>query len=175
MSSQPEPSPRAEGAVGPSVFEAELEIIGINPFVSVPEPVLETVFAAAGVRKGPIAICGEINGAPYQQSLVRYAGAWRLYVNTTMLKDSPRRIGERVSVSVVYDPVGRAAPASAELDRALAANPAAKAVFDALPPSRRLEIVRYIAARKSPASTERNVARAIAFLTGKGRFGRDRP
>jgi len=157
-------------------FEADLEIIGINPFVSVPEPILEAIFTAAGRRTGPIAICGELNGAAYRQSLVRYRGAWRLYVNTTMLKDSPRRVGERVRVTVAYDPVGRAAPSSPELDRALAANLAAKAVFDALPASRRLEIVRYIAALKSPASTERNVARAVAFLTGDGRFvGRDRP
>ena len=168
---QPADSPASVNA-----FEAELEIIGINPFVSVPGPVLEAIFAAAGTRKGPIAICGEVNGAPYQQSLVRYAGAWRLYVNTTMLKDSPRRIGERVHVTVARDPVGRPAPASADFDQALAAHPAARAVFDALPPSRRLEIVRYIAALKSPASVERNIARAIAFLTGEGRFvGRDRP
>jgi hypothetical protein len=159
-----------------NAFEAELEIIGINPFVSVPEPILESIFAAAGVRKGPIAICGEINGVFYQQSLVRYRGAWRLYVNTAMLNASPRRIGERVRLTAAHDPVGRARPVSPELDRALAANAAARAVFDTLPPSRRLEIVRYIAALKSPTSTQRNVARAIAFLTGKGRFiGRDRP
>jgi hypothetical protein len=159
-----------------SAFEAELDIIGINPFVSVPEPVLEAIFAAAGGRKGPIPICGEINGVFYRQSLVRFRGAWRLYVNTTMLKDSPRRIGERVRLTAAHDPVGRARPVSPELDRALAANAEARAMFDALPPSRRFEIVRYIAALKSPASTQRNVARAIAFLTGKGRFiGRDRP
>ena len=157
-------------------FEPELEIIGINPFVSVPDPVLEAIFAAAGRRTGPIAVCGEINGDLYQQSLVRYRGAWRLYVNTTMLKDSPRRVGERITLTVGYDPVGRAAPVSPELERALADSPSAKAVFDALPPSRRLEIVRYIAALKSPDSTRRNVARAIAFLNGEGRFvGRDKP
>jgi hypothetical protein len=157
-------------------FEAELQIIGINPYIAVPEPVLEAIFEAAGARKGPIPICGEINGAFYRQSLVRYGGAWRLYVNTTMLKNSPRRIGERLCLTAVYDPVGRAPPVSPEFDRALATNATAKAVFDALPPSRRLEIVRYIAALKSPASTRRNVARAIAFLIGEGRFvGRDRP
>jgi hypothetical protein len=159
-----------------NAFEAELEIIGINPFVSVPEPILAAIFAAAGARKGPIPICGEINGVFYRQSLVRYRGAWRLYVNTTMLKDSPRRIGERIRLTAAHDPVGRARPISPELDRALAENAAARAVFDALPPSRRLEIVRYVAALKSPASTQRNVARAIAFLNGQGRFiGRDRP
>lgn len=176
MSRDPERSPGALLGQGVHAFEAELEIIGINPFVSVPGPVLEAIFAAAGRRAGPIAICGEINGAAYQQSLVRYRGAWRLYVNTSMLRDSPRRVGERVRLTVAHDPIGRAAPASPELDQALAETPAAKAVFDALPPSRRLEIVRYIAMLKTPASTRRNVARAIAFLTGEGRFvGRDRP
>jgi hypothetical protein len=157
-------------------FEAELEIVGINPFVSVPEPILEAIFEAAGKRAGPIPIAGTVNGAPYQQSLVRHQGAWRLYVNTAMLKNSPRRVGERLELTVAHDPLGRAAPASPEFERALAAHPQAKAVFEGLRPSRQREIVRYIASLKSPASRERNVARAIAFLIGEGRFvGLDRP
>ena len=49
-------------------------------------------------------------------------------------------------------------------------------MFDALRPSRQREIVRDIASLKSPASVARNVARAIAFLTGEGRFiGSDKP
>lgn len=157
-------------------FEAELEIIGINPFVSVPEPILEAIFAAAGKRAGPIPIAGIVNDRPYKQSLVRYRGAWRLYVNTTMLKDSPRRVGERLTLAVAHDPLGRPAPASPDFDRGLAENAAAKAVFDALTPSRQREIVRYIAALKSPTSVKRNIARAIAFLTGEGRFiGSDKP
>jgi hypothetical protein len=174
MGRKREPSPPS--SPGARAFEVELEIIGINPFVSVPAPILEAIFAAAGRRKGPIPICGEIGGCFYRQSLVRYRGAWRLYVNTSMLKDSPRRVGERVRLTVAYDPVGRAAPASPEFNRALAEHPDAKAVFERLRPSRQREIVRYIAALKSPASVERNVARAIAFLTGQGRFvGLDKP
>jgi hypothetical protein len=153
-----------------------LVIIGINPYVAVPESILEDLFRQAGKRRGPIPIHGTVNGRPYRQSLVRYRGAWRLYVNTTMLRDSPRRIGEAVEVSVAHDPIGRAAPSSPELAVALAANPAAKAVFEGLSASRQREIVRYIAALKSPASVAFNVARAISFLTGEGRFvGRDRP
>jgi hypothetical protein len=176
MSREPEPSSPAGRAPRPRRFTAELEIVGINPFVAVPEPILEAIFRQAGRRKGPIAIHGIVNGAPYRQSLVRYGGAWRLYINTTMLKDSPRRIGERLTLTVAHDRVGRAAPASPAFERALGANPAAKAVFDALPPSRQREIVRYIAALKSPESVERNVARAVGFLTGEGRFvGRGEP
>jgi len=92
--------------------------------------------------------------------LVRYRGAWRLYVNTTMLKDAPRRLGERLRVTVANDPVGRPPPTSPAFEQALAAHPEAKAAFAALRPSRQREIVRYIASQKSRASTERNVARA---------------
>ncbi|MCB0523292.1 MAG: YdeI/OmpD-associated family protein [Saprospiraceae bacterium] len=49
-------------------------------------------------------------------------------------------------------------------------------IFDALPASRRKEIVRYIANLKTEESVERNVSRAIGFLLGKERFiGRDKP
>jgi len=160
----------------PRRFTAALEIIGINPFVSLPEPILEAIFAQAGKRKGPIAVHGTVNGVAYRQSLVRYRGAWRLYVNTAMLKNSPRRVGERLRLTIAHDVVGRPAPVSPEFDRALAANPAAKAVFDGLRASRQREIVRYVASLKSPASVARSIERALAFLTGHGRFvGLDKP
>lgn len=58
----------------------------------------------------------------------------------------------------------------------LESNPAAKKVFDDLAPSRQHEIVRYIDNLKTDESVDRNVARALDFLLGRGRFvGRDRP
>ncbi|HUC83166.1 MAG TPA: hypothetical protein VMR70_19810 [Flavisolibacter sp.] len=66
-------------------FKARIEIIGINPFVFVPDVILNALFQKAGVQKGPIPICGTINDKFYQQTLVRYQGSWRLYINTTML------------------------------------------------------------------------------------------
>jgi hypothetical protein len=35
-------------------FEATIYIIGINPFVFVPEPILQSIFEAAGKDKGQI-------------------------------------------------------------------------------------------------------------------------
>ena len=57
-------------------FIAEIEIIGINPFVSVPENILTELFKNAGKVKGPIPIRGFLNGKPYQQTLVKYKGKW---------------------------------------------------------------------------------------------------
>jgi hypothetical protein len=157
-------------------FTASIELIGMNPFVSVPSPILRRLFEQADKDKGPIPIMGTVNGCSYRQTLVKYRGAWRLYINTTMLKDSPKRIGETIEVTVAFDPSDRTIQPHPKLTAALEANEAAKAVFDELPSSRRHEIVRYLSALKTEKSVEKNVDKAIDFLLGKGRFvGRDRP
>ena len=157
-------------------FSADLEIVGINPFVHVPDDVLESLFEQAGKRKGPIPIRGAVNGRPFVQTLVRFRGAWRLYVNTEMLPDSPRRLGERLAFTVAFDPADRTPVPHPWLVAALEEDDAARRVYDGLPASRQAEIVRYIARLKTDASIRRNVSRAIDFLHGKARFiGRDGP
>jgi hypothetical protein len=74
-------------------FQATIDIIGINPFVFIPENILKDIFKQAGKEKGPIPVKGTINAKPYKQTLVKFKGYWRLYINTTMLKNSPNRIG----------------------------------------------------------------------------------
>lgn len=157
-------------------FKAELKIIDLNPYVNVPDEILSDLFAQAGKSKGPIPIRGELNGEPYQQTLVKFRGEWRLYVNTSMLADSPRRVGEEVTVSVAYDPSDRTIEPHPKLVRALQENPEAQQVFDSLPPSRQKEIVRYFSFLKTEESIDKNVKRAIGFLLGQERFiGRDKP
>ncbi|MCU0345389.1 MAG: YdeI/OmpD-associated family protein [Saprospiraceae bacterium] len=157
-------------------FRATIDIIVGNPFVFLPEEVLQSLIAQAGQHKGRIPIRGTINGAAYRQTLMKYAGAWRLYINMNMLKDSPRRVGEEVEVEVAYDPEDRSIAMHPKLAAALEENPAAKAVFEKLSPSRQHEMVRYFSFLKTEATIDRNLVRAIAFLLGEGRFmGRDRP
>ena len=88
---------------GMNKFKADIEIIGINPFVFVPEKILKRIFKQAGKDKGAIPINGLINEKPYKQTLVKYLGAWRLYINTSMLKNSPKRIGETIEVTIEFD------------------------------------------------------------------------
>jgi hypothetical protein len=145
-------------------FSSTIHIIGINPFVFVPEKILEAIFTDAGKEKGHIPIHGTINGQPYKQTLVKYAGHWRLYINTTMLKDSPKRIGEKIKVTVAFDPADRTIAMHPKLAKALKANKAAQKVLEQLPPSRQKE-----------GSVNRNIQRAIDFLLGRGNFvGRDK-
>lgn len=157
-------------------FSAEIELIGINPFVFVPEAILSAIFKEAGKDKGHIPICGTINGKEYHQTLVRYSGAWRLYINMVMLKDSPKKIGETIEVGIAFDPAERTIEAHPSLITALKENKKAQKVFESLPPSRQKEIVRYISNLKTEESIAKNIEKAIGFLMGQNRFvGRDKP
>jgi hypothetical protein len=157
-------------------FNSELKIIGVNPFVFLPDKILKSIFKQSGKDKGPIPVCGTINKNPYRQTLVKYSGDWRLYINTTMLKNSPKKIGEKVSVEIEFDPVPRKIKPHPKLVKAFKENQEAKKVFDKLPPSRQNEIVRYISNLKTERTLISNINRAINFLKGNERFvGREKP
>ncbi len=157
-------------------FQAVIDIIGINPFVFVPDSILLDIFRQAGRGKGPIAIKGAVNERPYTQTLVKYKGAWRLYINIEMLENSPRRIGEEIRVSITYNPEPPEVTAPPAFLLALENDPEAKRVFDNLPAYLKKEISRYLYYLKTEKSLNRNIARALNFLRGKERFiGRDKP
>ena len=157
-------------------LKAEIQIIGINPYVLVPDKVLKNIFRQAKKDKGAIPIRGTINGSPYKQTLVRFKGDWRLYINTLMLKNSTKRIGETIEISVEFDPIKRVIEPHPKFVMALKDNKEAEAIFEHLRPSLKHEIVRYISSLKTEASIDKNVSKAINFLLGKGRFaGRGNP
>ncbi len=157
-------------------FKAKLEIIVGNPFVYLPNEVLENLFQQANKRKGHIPVKGAINGKLFQQTLVKYSGDWRLYINMEMLKNSPKRIGEEIEVDIEFDPSDRTIEPHPKFLKALVSNKEANDVFEKLSPSKQKEIVRYISNLKTEKSVDRNIIRAINFLLGKERFvGRDNP
>ena len=153
-----------------------IEIIGVNPFVYLPPKTLQYIFEQAQKDKGPIPVRGTINGKPFIQTLVKYSGDWRLYINMPMLKVSGTKVGDMVRIDLEYDPVPRTIPMHPALAKELEEHPSELALFNNLSPSRQIEIVRYIHRLKSEESRTLNIARAIRFLQGKERFvGRDKP
>lgn len=157
-------------------FKAKIELLGINPFVFVPEEILIVIFKQAGMDKGHIPIRGMVNQTPYQQTLVRYKSAWRLYINVKMLKNSPKRIGELIDIKLEFDPEDRSIEPHKLLVQALSENLEAKKVFGNLSKSKQQGIIRYISRLKTEESIVKNVKRAIGFLNGKERFlGRAKP
>lgn len=151
-------------------FNAIVEIIGINPFVFVPDEILQQLFADAKKEKGPIPVRGSVNGVKYIQTLVKFKGSWRLYINTLMLPKSPERIGESITVTIQFDPKDRTLKMHKGLVDALDKHKKARAVFETLTPSLQKEMNRYISTLKTEESIGRNLELAVGFLLGKNRF-----
>jgi hypothetical protein len=147
-------------------FHATIAIIGINPYVLVPPRHLQTLFAAAGRDRGPIPLKVRVGEKEFHQNLVKYQGAWRLYLNMPMRRAAGKDVGARVRVGVAFDPAPRIEPVPRKLVRALANDSKARTTFRALSPSRRKEICRYLNALKTAASLERNIESVLRHLRG---------
>ena len=158
------------------MFKAKIEIIGINPFVFLPDNVLENIFRQAGKDKGKIPVKMKIEGHEFIQSLIKYSGHWRLYLNTPMRKIAKKEVGDIARFEIEFDNDERKIQMHPKLQIALNNNLEAGEVFDNLRPSLQLEIVRYLSFLKKDETVDKNIIKAINFLLGKGNFiGRDTP
>ncbi|KAB1232818.1 YdeI/OmpD-associated family protein [Chryseobacterium viscerum] len=151
-------------------FTATLDIIGINPFVFVPEEILDRIFDESGRNKSPIPVKGTVNGKEFTQNLMKYLGEWRLYINLTMLKNSPKRIGEVIEVVLEYDDSDRSISIHPQLEKSIRESALAAKNFENLIPSRRHELIRYINNLKTEASIQRNIEKIMKHLHGETDF-----
>lgn len=143
-------------------FTARIGIAGINPFVDVPMRI-----ASALGGPGFIPVSMTIDGHPFSANLVPLGkGRFRLYLNGPMRKAARKDVGDRVKIGLARDNAPRAEPVRAEFAMALAANPVAAAAFEALSPSGRKEILRYLNRLKRPESVARTAERVIRQLNG---------
>lgn len=149
-------------------FSARIYIISkINPVVDVPEAVLQSIFEQAGRSKGPIPVRGKLNGAEFIQTLIKYEGAWRLYLNGPMRDAAGIDTGDIADVEIEYDPRPREEPMPERFSAALKVDSLARSEFEKLSPSRKKEICRYLNSMKTDESLVRNVEKVIRHLTGK--------
>jgi hypothetical protein len=146
-------------------FKAVVEIVGINPFVQVPDSVLKALFRQAQREKGPIPVKGRLQGKPFLTTVVLFRGRWRLYLNTQMRKDAGVDVGDEVTVEIAFDPQKRVVPMPPRFARALAQHPKVKAAFESLAPSRRTEILRYLNWVKTEEALDRNVDKILRILS----------
>jgi hypothetical protein len=157
-------------------YSAKIFKIGINPYVLIPSKILRQIFIQAEKNKGPIPVSGTVDGHTFIQTLIKYSGKWRLYLNTRMRKACGKDVGDMVLIEINFDDKERTTPVHPQMEVALNKNAAAKNVFMNLPPSRQKEILRYINLLKTDESVKKNIDKAIQFLNGNQRFiGRDKP
>ena len=76
-------------------------------------------------------------------------------------------IGDTVDAVIDLDTAERTIEVPEDLASALGADPAARAAFDALAPSRRKEHVRAVTEAKKPETRERRIAAIVASVTGR--------
>jgi hypothetical protein len=150
-------------------FRARIELIGINPYVRVPAVHLKALLRSAARSTGPIPIVITLEGVPFRQNLVVYQGAWRLYLNGPMRKIAGKDLGDRIALSVEFDPAPRQEPIPLELGRALDQDAPAQQAFLGLAPSRQKEILRYLNRIQTAATLQANVDKVLLFLRGEPR------
>ena len=148
-------------------FQSKIYKIGINAVVDPPGPVMKIIFAEASRSMGPIPVVGTLDGAQFIQTLVKYQGVWRLYINGPMLKASGLKIGDTANIQIEFDPRPRDVQMPPPLASAFQKNQKARAAFDKLTPSRQKEILRYIGSLKTQESIDENVSRILSHLRGE--------
>jgi uncharacterized protein YdeI (YjbR/CyaY-like superfamily) len=152
-------------------FTSKILKIGINPYVALPEDVLHMLFKQADKNKGPIPVRGTLNGKRFLQTLVKYRGAWRLYLNTPMRQDAGIDVRDDATIEIEFDFEPRVVPTHPQFARALSKNKEAKTAFKKLAPSRQKEILRYLNSMKTEESRARNIENVIQYLSGKSPAG----
>jgi hypothetical protein len=150
-----------------AAFSAIIHKIGINPVVDPPADVLQAVFEQAGKSKGPIPVRGRINRSEFIQTLVKYRGAWRLYINGPMLKASGLSLGDTAIIEIEFDPKPREVPMPKAFATVLRNDNAALAEYEKLTPSRKKEILKYLGFLKNADSLARNVEQIMRHLSGE--------
>ncbi|HEY5089900.1 MAG TPA: YdeI/OmpD-associated family protein [Polyangia bacterium] len=157
-------------------FSAVIEILGINPFVRVGAKRARAI-RPDWRRALPVLvrINGEPRTKPWRINMMPMGnGDFYLYLHGDVRRASGTKVGDRVRVAVQFDAAyrnGPMHPMPTWFRGPLSKDAKAKSAWDALIPSRKKEILRYLAALKSPEARTRNVARALQVLSGRqGRF-----
>lgn len=151
-------------------FRARIELNGINPYVLVSRA--RATALQPGWRK-PLPVLVRINGQPkaaWRINLMPVGdGSFYLYLHGIVRQASGTRVGDRVRAEVAFDASYRGGPLSMPVWFRVPLNkdkPARKG-WDALIPSRRKEILRYLTSLKTPEARARNVAKALRVLSGQ--------
>lgn len=156
-------------------FSAVIEIYNGNPYILVDNE------RATNLQKDwrkPMPVLVQINGQPNPAWRINMMpigdGSFYLYLHGDVRKASQTKVGDEVEVFVEFDTTYKNGPmhdVPVWFAAALTENVAAKQNWDALPPSRQKEVLRYFSWLKSDEAKARNLTNALHVLSGHtGRF-----
>ena len=152
-------------------FRAVIQIRGINPYIHVSA---ELARRLKENWRRPLPVAIRINQKPDEPWRINMMpagdGSFYLYLHETVRKASETKVGDKVTVSIEFDPNysnGPAHPVPRWFTQAMAKNSGASKSGKALVPSRKKEVLRYFATLKTSEARLRNLQRAIAALSGE--------
>lgn len=156
-------------------FSATIDIRDGNPFILVTEALVKKIKSD---WKKPLPVLVKINGKPSLPWRINMMpvgnGDFYLYLHGDVRRASKTKVGDQVRVELKFDEEytnGPMHPMPEWFQEKLDMNPTAQKNWDALPPSRQKEILRYFSWLKSDAAKQRNIEKAMHVLSGKpGRF-----
>lgn len=121
-------------------------------------------YKAFGTR-ARVPVRGTINGFPYRSSLFNMGGRSHMMALNREIRAGARvKIGDSVTVVMERDDAPRVVAVPPALKKALAANKAAKGVFDGLSYTHRNEFARWITEAKQPETRKRRLGKTIRML-----------
>jgi hypothetical protein len=116
-----------------------------------------------GAKAFPVKVT--VGGQDAQLRLARMGGENLIGFSKAVRAQLGVELGQELQVRIERDEAPRTLELPAELERALAADPAAKAAFEALAPSRRKEHARAIADAKKPETRAKRLAAVLEALS----------
>jgi hypothetical protein len=125
---------------------------------------------AAELSKPRARVLVLVNGTEYHSRIARYGGKSYLGLRKDLLRSIGADTGDLVEVELTEEPEPESDPAPeptepAELTAALAADPPARAAFDALPPSHRQEYFRWISEGVKSATRSERAHKTVSRLS----------
>jgi hypothetical protein len=143
-------------------FRATLEAAGKTATgIEVPGSVVEGL----GAGKRP-AVVVTVNGYSYRSSFGSMGGRVMLPVSAEHRAGARVSAGDVVDVEVALDAAPRKVDLPDELAAALAAEPTARAAYDALSHSRKRQLVDPIGQAKTPETRQRRIDKVLDTLRG---------
>ncbi|MDB4978117.1 MAG: hypothetical protein JWM56_303 [Candidatus Peribacteria bacterium] len=148
-----------------------MKITGVNPYIHV------SAARATALKPGwkkPMPVLVRINGEPKEAWHINMMpmgnGSFYLYLHGDVRKASATKVGDRAKVELRFDETYQNGPRHQMpewFSIPLSKNPKATRTWNALPPSRQKEILRYFAGLKSETARTRNLEKALRVLRGE--------
>lgn len=147
------------------IFRATICRQGPNPYIDVPQSVSRAFEAYA--RAGRVSVVGRLNKAPIRATLIpARRGRHRLFVNSGMRSAAGVGVGDTVRFEL-RPTKPDSVPLPADVAAYFRKTNSARRAFQALPPSHRRELLRYIDDARTPETRRRRIEKSIAHVLGR--------